>query len=224
MSNLQGNIVVNIPEEDLGQKSALGMADYVRVVGSDGVSYKQGLDDVSDKIITEHNDTQLGGVEQSVKSAIDTLDNSVGALQTDSSQLRTRVDALQASVGTPLVASTVSQMTNHDKIYVYVGSESGYTSGNWYYWNGSAWTSGGVYNSTAFVTDKTLTLSDRAADAKVVGDEFADIKSDLSEREKDLASVKKIYPFITKTDLMGIAIRIIVLIRAAIYKPSLIGI
>jgi hypothetical protein len=105
----------------------------------------------------------------------------VGALQTDSSQLRTRVDALQASVGTPLVASTVSQMTDHDKIYVYVGSETGYTSGNWYYWNGSAWTSGGVYNSTAFETDKTLTLSNKAADAKVTGDEIADLKSDLDK-------------------------------------------
>jgi prefoldin subunit 5 len=169
--------MVNIPEEDLGQKSILGMTDYVRVVGSDGVSYKQGLDDVSGKIITDYDETELGGVTQSVKSAIDTLDNSIDSLQDDNTQMNTRMDALQAAIGTPLVASTVSEMTDHDKVYVYVGSESGYTSGNWYYWNGTAWTSGGVYNSTAFVTDKTLTLSDKAADAKVTGDEINDLKS-----------------------------------------------
>lgn len=64
---------------------------------------------------------------------------------------------LQSMVGSPLVASTVSAMTDHNKIYVYTGSESGYTNGNWYYWNGSAWTSGGVYNSVAINIDSTPT-------------------------------------------------------------------
>lgn len=64
---------------------------------------------------------------------------------------------LQSMVGSPLVASTVSAMTDHNKIYVYVGSESGYTNGNWYYWNGSAWTSGGVYNSVAISIDSVPT-------------------------------------------------------------------
>lgn len=52
-------------------------------------------------------------------------------------------------VGSPLVATTAADMIERNKIYVYTGSESGYTYGNWYYWNGSAWTSGGVYNSIA---------------------------------------------------------------------------
>lgn len=49
--------------------------------------------------------------------------------------------------GAPLVASTAAGMTDQTRVYVYTGSESGYVSGNWYYWNGTAWTSGGVYNS-----------------------------------------------------------------------------
>ena len=64
---------------------------------------------------------------------------------------------LQSMVGSPLVASTASAMTNHNKIYVYTGSESGYTNGNWYYWNGSSWVSGGVYNSTAVNLDSIPT-------------------------------------------------------------------
>lgn len=113
-----------------------------------------------------------------------------------------------AFYGSPLVASTVAEMTDQTRVYVYTGSESGYTAGNWYYWNGSAWTSGGVYNATAvstdttliiagkaadakatgdairavtIPTDKTLTQSDKPADAKVVGDELADLKDELNE-------------------------------------------
>ena len=88
--------------------------------------------------------------------------------------------------GSPLVASTVAGMTDHDKVYVYVGSETGYTSGNWYYWDGSAWTSGGVYNSVAVQTDTTLTLSGVAADAKKVGDEINDLKSRISDIEDEI--------------------------------------
>jgi len=72
--------------------------------------------------------------------------------------------------GAPLVAATAAAMTDHNRVYVYVGSETGYTAGNWYYWSGSAWTSGGVYNAIALQTDKTLSVSDEAADGKVVGD------------------------------------------------------
>ena len=83
----------------------------------------------------------------------------------------------QSMVGSPLVASTVSAMTDHNKIYVYTGSESGYTNGNWYYWNGSAWTSGGVYNSVAFETDKTLSVENMAADAKISGLAISELKN-----------------------------------------------
>lgn len=44
-------------------------------------------------------------------------------------------------------------MTDTDKIYVYTGNQSGYTNGNWYYYSGSTWVSGGVYNSVAIEVD-----------------------------------------------------------------------
>lgn len=78
--------------------------------------------------------------------------------------------APKSAVGAPLVANTVAKMEDTSKIYVYTGSETGYTAGNWYYYNGSAWTSGGVYNSAAFETDTTLSIDGAAADAKAVGD------------------------------------------------------
>lgn len=54
-----------------------------------------------------------------------------------------------AYVGSPLVATLVSEMTDHTKVYVYVGEEAGMTSGHWYYYDGSDWADGGVYNSIA---------------------------------------------------------------------------
>lgn len=82
--------------------------------------------------------------------------------------------------GSPLVATTVAGMTDHDRVYVYTGDEDGYTAGNWYYWNGTAWTSGGVYNATAVETDPTLTESGVAADAAAAGAAIDALKEDLN--------------------------------------------
>lgn len=112
--------------------------------------------------------------------------------ETDISMIEQAVEAASTikPYGSPLVASTVAGMTDHEKVYVYVGSETGYTSGNWYYWDGTAWTSGGVYNSVAVQTDTTLTLSGVAADAKKTGDEISDLKSQISTFEAIPRSVK----------------------------------
>lgn len=87
--------------------------------------------------------------------------------------------AIMGQIGAPYIATTVAGMTDKTRVYVYQGSESGYTSGNWYYWNGSAWTSGGTYNSAAVDTDKTLTQSDKPADSAVVGKEIGSLKESL---------------------------------------------
>lgn len=49
---------------------------------------------------------------------------------------------VQASTNiNPLVASTISGMTDTSRIYVLT------TDGHWYYWNGTQWTDGGVYQA-----------------------------------------------------------------------------
>lgn len=57
-------------------------------------------------------------------------------------------------IGTPLIASSISGMTDKTKVYVNT------TDGNWYSWNGTVWTKGGLYNSQgigdgAITSDKT---------------------------------------------------------------------
>ena len=87
--------------------------------------------------------------------------------------LKQEITELKTAVGSPLVANTASEMTDQTKIYVYTGTETGYTAGHWYYYNGTEWADGGVYQAAAVATDKTLTQSDVAADAKAAGDALA---------------------------------------------------
>lgn len=98
------------------------------------------------------------------------------------------VALVKASTGSPLVASTAAAMLDHNKIYVYTGSETGYTYGNWYYYDGTAWQSGGAYNSAAVNTDTTLTLSGVPADAKATGDAIAAEATAREAADSDLRS------------------------------------
>ena len=77
--------------------------------------------------------------------------------------------------GSPLAAATVADMTETDRVYVYTGTEVGYTAGNWYFYDGSSWVSGGVYNAVVVTTDPTLTEAGEPADAAATGDIFRDI-------------------------------------------------
>ena len=93
------------------------------------------------------------------------------------------VDIVRASVTSPLVATTASQMTDKSRIYVYTGSQSGYNNGHWYYWNGSAWTDGGVYNAVA--TDDALSTSSvNAVQNKVVTAAINSILNNIATLEE----------------------------------------
>lgn len=112
----------------------------------------------------------------------------------------TDIETLRLAVGAPLVAATSSAMTDTSKIYVYTGSQSGYTFGDWYYYNGSAWTSGGVYNSAAVETDKTLSVSGAAADAEVTGYKISDLTA-VSVNLLDPHAIDRAYTSMTVTVL-----------------------
>lgn len=116
----------------------------------------------------EFDSSPKGGSENAVTSG--GVHAALSEISGDLNELEMRVNNTISAVGSPLIANTAADMTNIDKVYVYQGEETGYTAGNWYYYNGTAWASGGVYNAAAVNTDKTLTVENSAADAKVVGD------------------------------------------------------
>lgn len=84
---------------------------------------------------------------------------------------------LRDNFGTPNMVTSSVQMTDTDKVYVYIGSEAGWNSGHWYYYDAgtSTWVDGGVYNSVAFVTDTTLSIAGQPADAEAVGNKFKSV-------------------------------------------------
>ena len=65
------------------------------------------------------------------------------------------VDMTKAAETGAQAVKTVSEMTDPDKIYIYVGSEAGYTAGHWYYYDTdlAAWTDGGTYGGSTVNTD-----------------------------------------------------------------------
>lgn len=137
--------------------------------------------------------TKAKGSEEKAKTSADAAKVSeTNAAKSESTAFSSATQAAQSAkeakayVGSPLVANTVSAMTDQTKVYVYTGSESGYTAGNWYYHNGYAWVSGGVYNSSAVNVDKTLTQDGYAADAKVTGDAVSLLREDLDNMHEDL--------------------------------------
>lgn len=146
--------------------------------------------------------TKLDGIEANAdKTTIDaTLTNSGAAAEAKAtgdaikdieSNLDEKVENLKSLVGTPLKATTASAMTDTSKIYVYTGSESGYTNGDWYYHDGSAWVDGGTYNSVAVEVDKTLMVDGMPADAKKTGDLIFKQASDISYLGLDVSNLKK---------------------------------
>jgi hypothetical protein len=174
----------DIYEKDLDSKTTLETSDYVRIVGDDNVSYKNRVADIAETVITDYDSQTLAGSQQTVKEAIDFLQNKTN------------------NIYSPHIAHTVSEMTNQDLIYIYVGNETGYTNGNWYYYDGGTWVSGGVYNAVAVNTDTTLSIAGRAADAKATGDaidglddDITDLKSALDTFENSICDIET--PFLT---------------------------
>ena len=92
--------------------------------------------------------------------------------------------------GSPLTATTAAEMTDKTRVYVYTGSETGMTAGHWYYWNGSAWVSGGVYNAVAVQTDTTLSVAGKAADGKAAGDAIEELKEDLNTLDERVSELE----------------------------------
>lgn len=93
--------------------------------------------------------------------------------------------ASRSSSSGVLAAATAAEMTDTGKIYVYVGNESGYTYGNWYYHTDSGWASGGAYNAVE-IGQGSVTNEKIAADA-VTADKL------------DLNSMKRLFDLSAQT-------------------------
>lgn len=131
-----------------------------------------------------YRDAAAGSASSASTSAGNAQDYQEAAAASAQEAEQAAADA-RAYKGSPLVAATAAEMTDTDHTYVYTGSEDGYTAGNWYYYDGASWTSGGVYNSAAVQTDTTLSVHGVAADAAAAG-EVKSAVSDISSTTSNL--------------------------------------
>ena len=131
---------------------------------------------IFDNIEFELSDEAVRSSAITLQQNIDDLNHSIENYKNIITNL---VNSMKNFVGSPLVAATVQGFADESRVYVYTGSENGMHTGHWYYYDGTSWTDGGVYNDTAVNTDTTLTTSGKAADAKAVGDRLTNLESRL---------------------------------------------
>ena len=98
-------------------------------------------------------DAQNGRITTLYES-VDTFESTINAQVLGFSEM---VDSIVS--GSPLVASSTAGMTNTNRVYVNT------TDGKWYYYNGSAWTAGGTYQSSG-ISAGTITLTMLGSDVK----------------------------------------------------------
>jgi len=101
------------------------------------------------------------------------------------------VSIVQQSISTPLSASTADEMTDTSRIYVYTGNETGYNNGYWYYYDGSEWLAGGVYNAVTVQTDASLSVAGMPADSSMVGARLNNNEAYISMLESQIAELQE---------------------------------
>lgn len=95
------------------------------------------------------------------------------ARQNADAGLQTQINSLAS--GSPLVASSIAGMTDTSRVYVNT------TDGKWYYWNGSAWTAGGTYQSTGI-----------ASNSVYAGALTDDVRKTIYRRSSDISKLGKL--------------------------------
>lgn len=118
--------------------------------------------------------------------------NNDGNITTNIANLKNSIQTLndtkvnKGQVGSPAAAKTAAGMTDTSRIYIYTGNQDGYVNGNWYFYNGSSWQSGGVYNSAGIQTDDSLSIRGMAADAEAVGQALSQIDAKMENVSIDV--------------------------------------
>ena len=135
---------------------------YIKLENEDG-SYSNSIPLAVDSDHVDINGDTLTSVISKKANATD--------VNVSISNLESKINSVAS--GSPAgVYSTISALTtadpNHNKIYLVA------ENGHWYYYN-SGWQDGGIYQAAKIITDKTLLIDDKAADAYITGKYIHDL-------------------------------------------------
>lgn len=118
-----------------------------------------------------------GGVGGGTSDDVENKSSVSGATVTDAlGSLNDQITNIQG--GAPKTVSTVAQMVDTTQVYLYTGSETGYTAGHWYYYSGGSWVDGGKYgavNSNVFSDYAKQTLITILRSAMYTSDQSGNI-------------------------------------------------
>ena len=137
-------------------------------------------------------------VQSNLNQQINQLQNVIDTIASNQQTLDTTINIIKNIYGAPAKASSVNEMTDTNRVYVYTGTtDSNFINSHWYYYNGSTWTDGGIYNSAAVQTDQTLTLEGVPADAKATGELKTVVDNKLAEFDD---TIKALCPTLKQTN------------------------
>ena len=108
------------------------------------------------------------------------------------------INSFDEQYETPMVVTKVSDMTNKYKVYIYLGNETGYTLGDWYYYNEDteSWTSGGGYGGypvdNALDSDSVNAVQNRVVTNKInqMVNDIDNITNDVNGINDDITSIR----------------------------------
>lgn len=115
------------------------IAEYLRTLRT-AVFGKDVRESIAQSIEQTYEDaTRSGNANMEVSDARGYYSSLKNRLDGDKNDLQTQINGLAS--GSPLVASSVSEMTDTSRVYVNT------TDGHWYTYNGSSWIDGGAYQA-----------------------------------------------------------------------------
>lgn len=130
--------------------------NLIQQVQDNTTQLSQNAQDISDLQANKANKSDLDSTNANVTANTNAISINTADISNNASNIAIHTSQITSlASGAPKAVSLVANMTDVTKNYVYTGSEIGYTNGNWYYYNGSAWVSGGVYQS-AGIANKSI--------------------------------------------------------------------
>ena len=156
-----------------GDKGQLIFAVCAEIIDGSTVSKAWHSDDGIITVVA-HLEPEAGGETPEEQA---TNAQKIAQLQTATAILQREIGGIAS--GTPPTASTIAEMdAETSTVYIYTGSESGESTGYWYYYNGTTFVPGGQYGGA--VTSTTFNQRGVPADDFAVGQALAD-KADADD-------------------------------------------
>jgi len=135
-NNEQNTLMTNL------YNAYVSLQDYVNNY-FDNLDVQEEINNKLDKMAEDGTLTQL------IKNYVDPIyEGFQNQINNEVNDIKSQVDGLAS--GSPLVASSTSEMTDTSKVYVNT------TDGKWYYYDGDSWEIGGVYQATG-ISDNSVT-------------------------------------------------------------------